>query len=922
MIRRVHVTVDKKMKLFRKFRAFFRKEKLDAEMSEEMRAHLELQATENQKRGMSADEARYAAQRAFGGVEQIKERARDERRRGWLWLDQLTQDLHYAWRQFQQAPGFVAVAMLSLSLGIGATTALFSVVNEALFKPLPVPHARELVRFTWAGNLGQIDSSFSDVVGDGPSHWTGASFSFFTAQRFQEQDRLLQSLFVFTSIGGHTIVADGQAEEAGTGDYVSAGYFEGLGVRVSLGRALGVADDRADAPLAVVLSDAYWRRRFGGDPAVIGKTILVNLNPATIVGVAPAEFRGVGAFGRKAALFLPLASVERINPGAFDLTARPGFRWVFGVMGRLRPGVSATKVEAEFAATFQRSIVDNARLSGAQHVWAEGLPPDFPRLKLRPGSNGGEFVVLRAGGELAVLAALAGTMLLIACTNVANLLLARGAARRREIAVRLALGAGRARLLRQLLTEALLLAGGGGALGGLFAWWGGDALAAMSRFSSVGHIEPDWRVFGFAVVASTLTGVLFGLVPAQRATRIDLNVEFQGGPRTTGSRSALRLGKTLMMVQVALSFVVLVGAGLFAATLRNLRAVDVGFPRERLWVFELAANSAGYRGERAAALFERVAAGLHELPGTQTVAVSTFPLVAGQGTINGGRIDGTPAGSSVSVAVNEVGGDFFATFDLPTVEGRTFTARDDSSAPKVAVVNRALVETIFGHESPLGRRIRFANTVATVVGVVRDVKYDKVREAVPATIYLSLGQGTGGRASFAVRSAAAPAVLASGIRRVVHGIEPNLPVLDLRTQDEQIERLFGTERMFSRLSILVGGVALLLVSVGLYGLMAYAVARRTGEIGVRMALGALPGRVFAMIVRESLAFVAAGLVVGVATAWAATRLIASLLFGLTPTDPLTYCGVALLLGFVALLAIWLPARRAAKVDPMVALRAE
>jgi predicted permease len=692
-----------------------------------------------------------------------------------------------------------------------------------------------------------------------------------------------------------------------------------------VGRTIASPDDHIEAPPVAMISHAYWLKRFGGDVTIVGKSISVNATPVTIIGVTPPGFLGAKAFGRAPALFLPLAFVDRFNPGSANIASQPGFRWLFGVIGRLKPGVTGTRATANFAELFRHSVLDGSAAATGHDVDRTKIRADFPQLTLEQGNNGSDQIRRESGRKLIILAALMGLVLLIACTNVANLLLARSATRRREIAVRMALGAHRMRLVRQLLTESLLLAAIGGLLGVAMAGWGADLLAVMLRFGGVEKVELDWHVLGFAAVISLLTGLLFGLAPALRATELDLTAEFQGGVRIVAAGSTLRLGRWLMVVQLALSFIVLTGAGLFLLTLRNLRAADVGFAQDHLLLFRLDAAPAGYKSEQFASLFGRIIGEVRALPGVRAAAYSSVPVVGGLAEFYGVRIPRNPITDGdrpPAAAVNEVGGDFFAVYNLPPVFGRTLDTRDEAKTAMVAVVNQAMADKFFPGENPVGHHFTAGRGEREIVGVVRNINYRDAREPAPPTVYSPFVQAPSGSANFVVRTAIAPGMLVSAVRQVVRAIDPKLPVDNVRTQDEQMERLFAEERIFARLSSVLGGLALALVCVGLCGLMSYATLRRTNEIGVRMALGAQPGRIFKMILSESLTLVLAGVIMGIAGAYGTTRLISGMLYGLAATDPMVYGGVALVLAAVALLACLLPARHAAKVDPVTAMRAE
>lgn len=904
----------------------FRREEFDADMSAEMRAHIEEQTQRNVAAGMPPDDARAAAHRQFGGVAQMQERARDAR--SGAWVEQTIRDVRYGLRQLARSPGFAVVALASLAIGIGATSAVFSVVNELMLKPLTVPQPLELVRFKWAGDIDRnhIAGSFRDIDRDARHGHVGATFTFLAFQRFRENNQSLDGLFAHAKIGGHAAVIDGQAEIVGAAEYVSGDYFAGLKIGAAQGRTIAPLDDRLEAPPVAMISHAYWMQRFGGDPSVLGKTIFVNAMPVTIIGITPPEFRGTNSFGHAPALFIPLAFLDQLNPDAANIATTPGYRWLFEIMGRLKPGVTSAQATANLAAIFRQSTVDGSAASMGHAVDEKDIGADFPQLSLEQGDNGSDQIRRSQGQKLTLLFALMGLVLLTACTNLASLLLVRGTARRREIAVRLALGAGRIRLIRQVLTESVLLAAGGGLLGLPLALWGTGWLAAMLGFADIDHVALDARVLGFVAVVSLLTGLFFGLAPAMRATKLDLNSEFQGGPRTIGTGgSALRLGRWLMIAQVALSFVVLASAGLFLLTLHNLRTADVGFARDHLLLFRLDAAPAGYPREKIAGLFERIAGDVRALPGVSAAAFSSVPVVAGSGEGYGVHIPGSPltAGDRPpAAAVNEVGGDFFAAFNLPPILGRTFELRDDSSAAAVAVINQTMAEKFFPGEDPLGRHFTAGRGDREIVGVVPDIRYENVRQEIPPTAYAPFAQAPAGSANFAVRSTIAPAILAASVRRVVGTIDSKLPVANVRTQEDELERLLADERMFARLSLFLGGLALTLVCIGLYGLTSYAVLRRTREIGVRMALGAMPRRVLGTILHETLTLVSIGVMVGIlGTCWAA-RAVAGMMYGFSPTDPRLFAAVALLLLAVATIACLVPARRAAKIDPVTALRAD
>ncbi|HYC70443.1 MAG TPA: ABC transporter permease [Opitutaceae bacterium] len=839
-------------------------------------------------------------------------------------------DLRLALRQLRQAPGFTAVAVLSLALGIGANTTIFSLVNEVLLKSLPVRAPEELVIFSWAaepgvGPRGSSGWSLRDPV-TGATTSTSLSHPTYEAFRAAASDAALADIFAFAPVRLN-LVFDGQAEAAAGGQVASANYHAVLGVPMVAGRSFRPEEDLPSAAPVVVISDRFWRTRLAADPAVIGKTITVNGVVAEIVGVTTPRFTGTLQVGEMQDITVPLGLYERIAPD--DTEARLPSYWWLRIMGRLKPGVTREQLTSALSGVFRESIREGIRTRGRP----DGEKPSPEKILFRVGDGAQGLSEARRSyaQSLGILTGLVALVLLVACANVANLLLARGAARQREIAVRLALGASRPRLLRQLLTESTLLGLLGGGAGVCVALWGREALLALQPLgrSAVMLAMPlDWRVLGFTTALGIGTGILFGLAPAWRATRLDLAAGFQGGTRTLGAgRSGL--ARALMVVQVALSFVLLAGAGLFTRTLVNLQRVDPGFASDRLLLFSLDAMSAGRKREEVAPLYTRIAERLAPLPGVQSATYSHQPILSASRWTSGIYLEGSTAtpGQEPGAVMNGIDPAFFRTYGLSVVLGRAFTARDDAAAPKVAIVNQAFARKHFGEESPLGRRFGLGgartSTEIEIVGVVRDFKAVGLREEPAPAVYLPYPQLRNMRAGhFAIRAAGDLDALAASVRGVVRDIDATLPVNNLRTQDEQIARLVAPERMFARLAGFFGLLALVLAGVGLYGLLAYNVLRRTGEIGLRMALGAVPARVLWMILRQALVLVGIGIVLGLGAALAAGRLVSSRLFGLTPSDPPTYAAVVGILVLIALVAAYLPARRAARVSPMQALRTE
>jgi predicted permease len=845
--------------------------------------------------------------------------------------------MKFALRQLAKSPGFTVVAVLSLALGIGANTAAFSLINAVLLEMLPVKEPERLIIFNWLGEDGVSPPSSSGwrQREPGSNKSTSTSFSIPTFEAFLTQQQMVSDVFAFAPTLRLNVSSDGQSEVVPSGQFVSGGYHIGLGIRAAAGRLFAPADDDPASNTVVVISYRYWVRRFGGEASAIGKPISINGVPVTIIGVTSPKFNGTMQVGEVTDVTLPLSLAERIERSTPGDDRRPTFWWV-RIMARLKPGASAEQARASLEGVFHESIRGHLRqrvAPGAPAIEQGKIP--LPTLRTVPGGQG--LYEQRRGYEqsLRLLMGVVGLVLLVACANVANLLLARGAARRREIAVRLALGATRRRIIRQLLAESVLLASLGAAAGVAFAFWGARSLIAMSPFAggpgrAAGLDAPlDWRVMGFTSALALLTGMAFGLMPALRATRLNLTEEFQGGTRSLGAGSGGGLAKSLMVVQVALSLVLLVGAGLFLRTLRNLQNVDVGFNRERLLLFSLDPGAAGRDGTESLALFDRMRDRIAQVAGVRRVSFVRVPPLSQSNWTTGINVPGyTPTGND-NVHANGIDPDYFATLEIPLLLGRPFTARDEAKAPRVAIVNQAFAKKFFGEENIVGRRIGFGGPKEAldteVIGLIRDAQYSGVKTAPPPTMYQpfkQLYERNLGDATFVVRFAADPAALTGAVRAAVREVDADLPMFNVRTQEEQIDRLFTQERLFARLCTFFGALALLLAAVGLYGLMSYAVVRRTGEIGLRMALGALPGHVLGMIVRESMGLVILGVLLGIGAAWGATRAIATMLFGLSPNDPLTYALVAVLLITVAIIACFLPARRASKVEPMNALRSE
>jgi predicted permease len=848
------------------------------------------------------------------------------------------QDLRYGIRMLRKNPGFTAVVVLTLALGIGANTAIFSVVDAVLLKTLPVKEPEQLVLFHW-----QAGGAFrtSGIRGYGRPGTQGVSsfhyriFEKLRDEKLPEQNSPLSDLFAFAPlINGLNVSVDGQTEMV-EGQVVSGGYFAGLGVRPQLGRMITPEDDAVTALPVAVLSHRYWRERFGADPSVIGREIKLNRVTFTVIGVTEPAFNGTLQVGQRPAITVPIAfepELESDNP-SMDRPGRPG-RWWVVLMGRLKPGATIEQARASLDGAFQSLALELMPPPTRESEPAQLETKDYPRLTAISGSRGMLEGRERFSPKIYLLWSVAGLVLLIACANVANLLLARGALRAPEITVRLAVGAGRWRLIRQLLTESALLGSLGGAAGMLFAIWGVRVLAAISdRRGSLLPANVDyslnWRALGFTVVLSLLTGILFGLAPAWRATKLDLATALKEGNRGSRSLSRSRLSRGLVIAQVAIVSLLLVGAGLFIRTLRNLQQVEVGFNQENLLLFRLNPGLNGYSGERQEELYRQILARLDAIPGVRSATFAYVPLNAG--AIETCRIipPGVTAQSGAEhITLRQiVRENYFTTMEIPLLRGRGFSQQDDGRAPRVVIISETLARRFFANEDPIGKRVGFnAETAGRVeiIGVARDIKFTNQREEIAPLIYLPWLQWAEkiGGMQFALRASGEPIALVNAARQAVLEVDGNLPLIDVKTQAAQASETLAQEHLLAKLLSFFGALALLLAAVGLYGVMAYAVAQRTSEIGIRMALGAQAGDVLRLVVWQGLKLALIGSVAGALGAFALKQVIASQLYGVVATDPLTYTVVGGLLVAVALLACWIPARRATKVDPVVALRCE
>jgi predicted permease len=884
--------------LYRRVRALLRSEALHDEIDEEMRFHVEMRTEENVRAGMSPEEARREAERRFGGLTRMKERGYDVR--GGRWLETLWQDVRYGARVLLKSPGFTAVAVVTLALGIGANTAVFSLANALLLRPPEgVRRPEEIV--VLGRTLGGSDFG---------------TFSYPDYADCRDQSKSFADLAAYREANLH-LTAGGSAELL-SGMLVTDNYFKSLGVGARLGRTLSSEDNGAPGsnPVAVI-SDRLWRSRFGSDPNVVGRAVTLNNNSFTVVGVLQKGFTGTGV-GAATDVWLPLSMYAQADPAFYEkrLEARQ-ISWL-SVIGRLNPGVNIQQAQAELttiARRLEQTYPDTDKELGI--TLAEGLG-------LQPRSRG------EARATVGMLLAVAGLVLLIVCANVANLLLVRGEARRKEIAVRMALGAGRARLVRQLLTEALLVSAAGGVVGVFLAFWSRGLLLSSNFLTGVSlsaeDLRLDGRVLGFTLLASLATGLIAGLVPALRASDFELHAMLKDRGASGPARSRFR--NALVVGQVALSVVVLVCAGLLLRTLVKAQSVKAGFDADRILLVPIDVGRRGYPEEQMRLFYQQLVERVRAIPGVGGASLAvTIPL--GGSWRTGFRVEGQPATEqSAQSDYNIVAPRYFETAGIPVVEGRDFDERDGPNSPRVVIVGEEFARRFFRGEDPLGKRLSIpldkgGDTYCEVVGVVKDVKYERLTEQPRPYLYLPLSQQRQSSATLFVRARGGdPSALAGAVGREVQSLDSNLPIYGVRTLGERLRSSLAPQRSAATLLTIFGLLALAVAGVGLYGVLAYTVGQRRREIGIRMALGATGRDILNFVFRQGAVLVAAGLASGLALAFAAGRALTGLLYGVSSADPLTYSAVAIALIAAALAACYVPARRAAKVDPMVALRYE
>jgi predicted permease len=894
------------------YRRLFQRARTERQLDAELRSHLERQIADYIAAGASPEEARRRARLEFGGLDQVKEECRDVGAA--RFIETLIQDLRYGVRQLRRSPGFTAVAVITLALGIGANTAIFSAIDAVMLKFLPVSHPEQLVFLRWQS-----------------SHSTTDYFPYPIFDQLSKHSQVFTGLVAFHSLNLATRVD--REPGLAAGQLVSGNYFSVLGVRPVIGRTFTPEEDRIPGadPYAVI-SYRYWENRFGRTLSVVGRSIELNGVPFTIIGVMPPTFFGLSV-GDSRDLWIPLMMQAQVMDGKSLLNDPKS--WWLQVMARRKPEIPEQQAAAAINVLYQRY----AREQAGTHLSPEARNElAHEHIALLTAGRGLSSLRDRLSEPLIVLMALVGLVLLIACANIASLVLARATARRRELAVRIALGAGRLRLFRQLLTESLLLAALGGALGLLFARWGDDLLLAL--MSGAGTpvalgFQINSVVLIFTAAIALGTGLLFGCMPAWEAARLNVNVAIKpsvgGSSASTAHRPHWETRKLLVMGEVAMALLLLAGSGMLIRSLQKLKDVSPGFNDHGVLLVTVDPTLIGYQGNRLANFYKQANLAVSALPGVQSVSLSALPPMTNARWRTGVFVQGHIPGAQeqTTARLNFVGPRYFHTLEIPLLEGREFTPRDDAAAPKVAIINEAMARFYFGNESAVGRRLSFigpGHGEIEIVGVTRNTKLNSLREATPHMMYVPYLQTPPASLAYSmtaeIRTAGSPDAAVGAVRQAIRRIDPDTPILGFTTLAQQVDESLAQERLVARISTLFGLLALFLASVGLYGVMAYTVARRTGEIGIRMALGARRMQVLWMVLGEALRLVAAGIVFGIPLVVVFGRLISSQLYGISPADPLSILGAIVLLAAISALATYVPARRAAKVDPMMALRHE
>ena len=907
--------------------AYFARSRHDDDLREEVEAHIDERRRSLIAEGLDPRDAAFEARRMFGNVTAIREETRDMR--SFRPIDTLVQDVRYGLRLLRRSPVFTASAVGSLALGIGSAAAVFSLADTLLLRKLPVRAPEELVLVRWTSGPESVFESLTGTGKQTETEMSSTSFSRLAYDRTRTELAPQADVIGFADLYRSNLAIDGKPEIA-FAHAVSGNYFNALGLRPAAGRLLVDSDDARGAQPAAVLGYDMWQRRFGGSHAVVGRPLVLNGVSFLVAGVMPKGFNGTLQVAQPLDVAVPLAWYGEASRGGSN-PEDPNFWWVL-MMGRLRNGATAERVQSAADLIVKQTV--------AAHK--PNLKPEaLPRVRIEPGSQGQTETRTHLREPIRIMAAVVLVVLLVACANVANLLLARGRARARELAVRSAIGAPRRRIVRQLLTEGLLLGAIASAIGLVLAQWMAAALIpalASTSDSLAVRITLDVRIVAFTCLLAVVCSIVFALVPAVRSSEAHITTGLQEHSRgSVGSRRRFSAAGTLVIVQVALSMLLVTAAGLLAWSARNLQGVDPGFDPRNLLTFSVDTSLNGYDVSKSRTLTDAALERLRALPGVTGASMSSHRLIADSSSIGVARQASEtppPLGSAEARQFGTkhrawrlvVDGGFFETMKIPLLRGRTFTFADVDKAPLVVIVNTALANQLFGSADVVGRRISMGIVAKTpeleIVGVVADAKYTTLKRDAPPTAYFPYQQGALNRATFEMRTSGDPMAYVSAVREALRSVDDTLPIFDIRTQEQQIVISLERELMLAKLATLLGGVTLLLSGIGLYGLLAYAVTRRTPEIGVRMALGAEKGQVRWMILRQSFLLVAIGLALGIPGAAYSSRFVESLLFGLTAADPKVLIVASVVMVVVGCVAAYVPARRASRIDPLTALRAE
>ncbi|HKW57819.1 MAG TPA: ABC transporter permease [Candidatus Acidoferrum sp.] len=917
---------------FRKLSWLGRRGQKEAQLTEELEFHLQEEAEERRAEGLAEGEARYAARRDLGNYTLVREETRAAW--GWTLVEQFIQDARYAFRTMAANKTFSALALVSLALGIGANTAIFSFMDTLLLRALPVPDPQSLVVLKWHMNASANARStvmrgmHGTTYGDSETGEIGGIFPYPAFELLHRDGPVFSSVFGRYAWEDFNLSVKGQAEVA-QGDFVTGDFFDGLRIAPAAGRLIFPEDDRAGVPAVVVVSYALSQSRFGGSANAVGQTVLINNVPFSVVGVTPREFFGVDP-GTEPDFYLPM------HAGLLLPDPRPAGDWFVNqneywieILARLRPGVSREQAQAAVAGPF-RQWVETTATNDMQRS-------NLPTFLVKEGAGGLDGLRQRYSKPLQILLTLVGLVLAMACANIANLLLARSTARRREMAVRLSIGAGRRRVIRQLLTESVLLALSGGALGVLVAVWGmrflGVLLASGSRRYTL-QAELNWHVLAAAAALSLVTGVMFGLAPALQSTRVDvfsaLKESRTGDPiaATRQSRIRMSLSQVLMVAQIGVTLVVLVAAGLFVRTLSNLQSIALGFNRENVLTFHLDARKAGHTDPEIAAFYNGLRSELSALPGVRGASLSRDPLI-GNGT-SGTTVMVAGSSEAKRTDILPVGADFFSTMQIPILWGRGVEERDQGGTAPVAVVNEKFVKEYFAGKNPVGQTLTWENPMTKIhgveiVGVSGNWHFGQAQRELTPIVYVPFSQSSyveTGEMFYELRTAGNPLGYVNAVREIVRRADARVPVSDVVTERAAIDRSMSQEILLARLCTAFGVLALVIACVGLYGTVAYNVARRTNEVGIRMALGAQRAGIVWMVLCDVLLVAGIGLAISVPAVLATSKFVEAFLFAMKPNDPAVLAAAVAILVSSAVVAGYVPARKASRIDPVEALRHE